>query len=147
MVTKQILGTDEDEIREDDVLEEVSFEIDKDAFNKPVKCCNRNPAKISRKIVYSNLEFNHFLWQCPKCKKEYLDFEQAKKLERFWAVQKLLEGHTISMERTMNYDGKAYFFRFPKELTNGWHKGDAVDIKLITPANNAFLVEIRHAHK
>ena len=59
-------------------------------------------------------------------------------------MKKLLEDNLISIERNMNYDGKAYFFRFPKELTQDVHKNDLVDIKLLTPDGKMFLVEIKH---
>ena len=32
----------------------------------------------------------------------------------------LVEERAPTMERSLNYDGKAYFVRFPKDLTSGW---------------------------
>lgn len=141
------LPANEEEIREEDIMGEVKFEIDKEAFKRPIKCCNKKTVLANKRLSYKDMDFSYSAWQCPKCKKEYLDFEQAKRLERFWTVRKIMEDRSISIERSMNFDGKTYFFRFPKELTKGWHKSDVVDIKLITPGNNAFLIEIKHAHK
>ncbi len=42
--------------------------------------------------------------------------------------KRLLEDKVITIERNMNYDGKTFFFRFPKELTKDLHKDDLVDI-------------------
>ena len=131
-----------EKIDDSDLVQEVNFEIDKNAFKSPIKC-HGNTVLLNKKVSYNNLDFTYETWKCTKCNKEYLDTLQAQKLERFWMIEKLLENKTINIERTMNYDGKAYFFRFPKELTKGWIKGSLVDIKLITPENNIFLIEIK----
>ena len=133
----------EGEIKESDIRGEVRLDIDTDAFKFPIKCCGKATELADKKISYKNLEFSYHVWRCPKCKKEYLDTEQAKKLEKFWTIERLLEDRTIHIERAMNFDGKTFFFRFPKELTKGWQKGDLVDIKLVTPENKLFLIEIK----
>ena len=122
-------------------MKKADFSIDKGAFNGPFTCCNKKTGKINKKIICKGFEFNYDVWYCSKCKKEYLDSEQAKGLERFWMVERLLKNEFISMERHMNYDGKTYFFRFPKEVTKKFNKNSYVDIKLINP--ETFLVEIR----
>lgn len=131
-------------IKEEDLREEVEFEIDKDAFKGPFECHGKKTILIDKKISYGNLEFTYSVWQCKKCKKEYLDFEQGRRYEKFLIIKKLLEDRLITIERNMNFDGKTYFFRFPKELTKGLHKEDTVDIKLLTPDGKMFLVEIKH---
>ena len=50
----------------------------------------------------------------------------------------LLEGKAPKMERSLNYDGKTYFVRFPKDLTGSWNKRKKKAI--ITPEK--YLVEI-----
>ena len=57
-------------------------------------------------------------------------------------IKKLLEDNLIAIERNMNYDGKIFFFRFPKELINNLRKEDLAEIKLLTPDGKMFLVEI-----
>ena len=135
-------------IKEEDLGEEVKFEIDKDAFKGgvPFKCHGKNTILINKKISHGGMDFAYNVWQCKKCKKEYLDFEQAKRYEKFLIMKKLLEDKLITIERNMNFDGKTYFFRFPKELTHDLHKDDLVDIKLLTPDGKMFLVEIKHKH-
>ena len=86
------------------------------------------------------------MWQCRKCKKEHIDFEQARKYEKFLIMKKLLQDKLITIERNMNYDGKTYFFRFPKELASNLHKKDLVDIKLLSTDGRMFLVEVKHKH-
>src|SRR3989338_7928337 len=104
-------------IKEADLVEDVKFEIDKNAFKggKPFKCHGKNTILKDKRISFNNFEFTYQVWHCKACKKDYLDFEQAKKYERFLVMKKLLEDKLVTMERNINYDGKAYFFRFPKE--------------------------------
>ena len=52
----------------------------------------------------------------------------------------LLEGKCLKIERALNYDGKAYFVRFPKDLTGAWAKKKKAIITMLTPEK--FLVEI-----
>lgn len=122
-------------------MKRVYFEIDKEAFKGPFTCCNKKTKIMNKKIICKGFEFNYDVWYCDKCKKEYLDSEQAKRLERFWMIERLLKNELISMERHMNYDGKTYFFRFPKELSKKFNKTTYVDIKLINP--ETFLIEVK----
>ena len=131
-------------IKEEEMGEEVKFEIDENSFKGPFKCHGKKTILTDKKVSYGDIEFAYTVWQCSKCKKEYVDFEQAKRYEKFLIIKKLLEEDLITIERNMNYDGKTYFFRFPKELTKNLHKEDIVDIKLLTPNGKMFLVEIKH---
>jgi len=130
-------------LKEEDLREDVKFEIDKDAFKGPFTCHGKKTVLISKKISYGNIEFKYNVWQCKACKKDYVDSEQAKRYEKFLIMKRLSEEDPITIERKMNYDGKTYFFRFPKELTNNLSKTDIVDIKLLTPNGRMFLVEIK----
>lgn len=125
-------------------LEEVKFTIDKDAFKGPFTCHGKKTVLAEKKISYGGIEFKYNVWQCRKCKKNYVDSEQAKRYEKFLLMKRLLEENPITIERNMNYDGKAFFFRFPKELTNNLRKEDIVDIKLLSTDGRMFLVEIKH---
>ena len=135
-------------IKDEDFGEEVKFKIDENSFKGgvPFKCHGKKTVLTNKKVSFNDLEFTYLAWQCSKCKKEFLDFDQAKKYEKFLIMKKLLEDNLITIERNMNFDGKTYFFRFPKELTNNLHKDDLVDIKLLTPDGRMFLVEIKHKH-
>lgn len=131
-------------IKEEDLREDVEFEIDKDAFKGPFTCHGKKTGLVEKKISYGDIDFTYNIWQCKKCKKEYLDSEQGRRYEKFLIMKKLLEGKLITIERNMNYDGKTFFFRFPKELANNLHKEDLVDIKLLSTDGRMFLVEIKH---
>src|SRR3989338_7633425 len=133
-------------LKDEEFGEEVKFEIDKDAFKGPFTCHGRKTALIEKKTSYGNIDFTYNVWQCRKCKKEHIDFEQARKYEKFLIMKKLLQDKLITIERNMNYDGKTYFFRFPKELASNLHKKDLVDIKLLSTDGRMFLVEVKHRH-
>jgi len=119
--------------------EKMKFEIDKDAFKGPFKCHVKTKL-TNKKISVDGNVFSYTVWRCPKCSKEYLDTSQAKRLEVIWTFEKLLNDDALCMERSLNYDGKMFFLRFPKELSKNWHKGKAC-IKMID--TKRFVVEIK----
>ena len=135
-------------IKDEEFGKEVKFKIDENSFKggMPFKCHGKNSILINKKVSFNGFEFTYPVWQCSKCKKEFLDFEQAKRYEKFLIMKKLSEEEPITIERSMNYDGKTFFFRFPKELTGNLHKEDLVDIKLLSTDGRMFLVEIKHGH-
>ncbi len=130
-------------IKEEDVGEEVQFKIDKDSFRGPFKCHGKKTRLVEKKMSHHGIDFTYSAWCCMKCRKEYLDFEQAARLEKFWVIKKLLEDNLIAIERNMNFDGRSCFFRLPKEMAKGLHKGDVAGIKLLSPDGKMFLVEIK----
>lgn len=132
----------EDDIKEEDIIEEVHFEIDKNAFKGPFTCCGRKTKEATKSVSLKGQKVTYEVWKCGKCGEEYLESRQAEKLENIWAIQKFLEGKAPSMERSLNFDGKTYFVRFPKDLTANWamqKKGKAV-MTMLTPEK--YLVEI-----
>lgn len=120
---------------------EVKFEIDKNAFSGPFKCHGINTKLVSKKLSVDDNVFSYDVWICPKCGKEYLDTKQSKRLEDIWTVEKLLKDDAMSMERSVNFDGKMFFIRFPKELTKKWKKGQHADIKFVD--SNRFIIEVK----
>ena len=114
---------EEEDIREEDIIGEVHFEIDKNAFKGPFTCCGRKTKKVTKKTSYRGLVVGYEAWKCAKCGKEYLESDQSRVLEKIWTLDMLFGGKAPKMERSLNYDGKTYFVRFPKDLTGSWHKG------------------------
>ncbi len=140
--------TDEDfyNIKEEDLGEEVKFKIDENSFKGPFTCHKKKTKLENKRVSYGDIEFSYQVWKCAVCKKEYLDLEQAKRYEKFLIMKRFIDDDLITIERNMNFDGKTYFFRLPKELTKNLHKDDMADIKLLSPAGNMFLVEIKHGN-
>jgi hypothetical protein len=128
-------------IRKTCSMKEVKAEIDKDAFKGPFPCCRTKTRLVSKHLSFKGFEFSYDVWKCLKCGKEYMDSAQAAKLERFWTLQKIMDDKLVTMERSLNFDGKTFFFRFPKELTATWGRSNCVDIKLLSPEK--FLVEVK----
>lgn len=120
-------------------MEEVKFSVDKKAFKGPFNCHGKT--KITKKqIQIKDNIFTYGIWQCKKCKKEFLDTNQAKHMEKIWIIEKILLDDVLTIRRSINYDGKMYFLRFPKEITKKWKKGIHADIKPID--TNKFVIEI-----
>ncbi|HLD06683.1 MAG TPA: hypothetical protein VJC16_04070 [Candidatus Nanoarchaeia archaeon] len=138
-------GKNKEEYAREDLVGEADFEIDKEAFAGPFTCHGKKTKLANKRISFKGIEFHYSVWHCTSCKKEYLDTKQGTLLEKFWLIKRLFEDKCISIERNMNYDGRTYFFRFPKELTKTLHKNDIVDIKLLNPDGKLFLVEIKSA--
>lgn len=134
---------EEFDIKPEDVLEEVKFTIDKNAFKGPFRCCGLLTKRVAKKTRWRGLSFNYEVWECEKCGEEYLDIKQAKHFEKFWILKMLLEDNAISMDRKVNFDGKTYFIRFPKDITKSWSRKSKAEINVISP--QSFLVEIKAA--
>lgn len=129
-----------DKITETDLLEQVDITIDKEAFQGPFTCHGKNTEITRKQVVLSGITMTYETWQCQKCKKEYLDSRQAQHLEKIWLIEKLLRDKNIHFDRSINFDGKAYFFRFPKEFTNHWRPDMNAHVELLN--SNEFLVRI-----
>ncbi|MBI2143939.1 hypothetical protein HYU17_02190 [Candidatus Woesearchaeota archaeon] len=133
---------EEEEIKEEDIIGEVHVTIASDAFSKPITCCSRKTKKATKGMSLKGQKVTYDVWKCGKCEEEYLDSQQAEKLEDIWAIQKFLEGKSPTMERSLNYDGKTYFVRFPKDLTAGWAKQKKEKARLTMLSPDRYLVEV-----
>ena len=129
----------------DDLKEEMEFPIGKDSFKGPFTCHRRKTKKTKKTVSYGDITFTYDVWQCSKCKKEFRDFEQAKQYEKFLMMRKLLDDRVITLERSMNYDGKTFFVRFPKEISKNFSKHDHIDMKLLSLDGRKFLLEVKSA--
>lgn len=133
---------DPENLKESDIIGEVKVTIDKNAFKKPIKCCGKLTERAWKTQSYASLEFTYDVWRCTKCGKEYLDTKQAGRMEKFWEIRMLLEGKAPTMERSLNYDGKTYFVRFPKDLTAGWAQQKKEKARLTMLSPDRYLVEV-----
>ena len=131
-----------EDMKEEDLIDEVKFEIDKDAFKDPFTCHNLKTKEVLKKMSIKGIDFTYKVWKCTKCSKEFLDSVQAKRLEKIWMIEKILDEKLISLERNVNYDGKTFFVRFPIEITKRWRKGAHADIKLLSPEE--FFIKIKN---
>lgn len=108
-----------------DKLEEVKFEIDKDAFRPKVLHCSKCNTRMKKTELEVQVDDKIYLkmegFECPNCKKKYLGLEEATKLDRAMAFSRALN-KDFKMERTLSFDGDNYIFRIPKEFTRQINK-------------------------
>ncbi|MBR9699382.1 hypothetical protein GOV09_02915 [Candidatus Woesearchaeota archaeon] len=119
-------------------VQKEDFTVEKGAFQGPFNCHGKT-ALLRREMHIDGNTFSYMVWSCRKCKKDYLDSSQAKRMELLWAVEKLLKNEE-GIKRSINHDGKMFFLRFPKEFTRGWKKGNEAEI--IPVDSTTFIVEI-----
>lgn len=133
---------------EDATFEELSkmkviknITIDKGAWDGPVTCCRRKTVRaISKTRLGKGITIEHEVWRCPKCREEYVDYEQGKKLDNAIIMSGFLDDKKIEFRRKLNFDGHSFFLRFPSEVTKKWRKGMTATIKAIN--TGSFSVEI-----
>ena len=111
----------EEELIEEDLEEEADFEIDKDAFKaKALHCdnCNKNMDKVSLDVDIpdTSLTIHLEVFRCKKCRREYLNGEQAEKLDRALSISKAMTKKGVVYERAGNFDGSNVFVRFPAQM-------------------------------
>ena len=137
---------DYEKLKEKDLLEEIKVEVDKSAFEGPLKCidCGKNMIKVKSSISLPDVDITvHFkIWKCSKCNREYLDGDQAKKLDMLLEFENILKEKTVKFERALNFDGQSFFVRFPAEITKDWGKNLKIEIKALSSTD--FFV---HVHK
>lgn len=80
-------------LNELDKLEKVNLEVDKNATNVNEGICPDCNEKMIKYIDNENLydgtlTFHIIKFRCTKCKKEYLDLEEAKKYDLFLKLQR-----------------------------------------------------------
>lgn len=106
-------------------LEEVKFEIEKEAFKPKILHCSKCNLKMKKteldifinEHIYIKLEG----FECPKCNKKYLGLEEAKELDKAMMFNRALN-EDFKIERKLSFDGDNYTFRIPKEFTRDIHK-------------------------
>lgn len=81
-------------LQELESLEEIHFEIDKNAASVMEGICPSCDQKlikyVDNKSLFDGLLTFHIIkLKCLKCKKEYLDLEEAKKYDLFLALEKM----------------------------------------------------------
>jgi hypothetical protein len=141
MANKIVQEKNVEEMQEEDLRAQVEVTIDKDAFKGPFTCCGKETTKRKKTFVLKGIEFQYEAWHCGDCQREYLDDAQGQRFDRLLLIQKLLDETVMAVERSVNFDGKTFFVRFPKEITQNWEKGSHAHIKILGPAEYLIKVE------
>ena len=136
-----------EDLKEEDLKEEVEFEIEEKAFESPAFCtkCKKKMETITTdfQMPGGELTLHIAASKCPKCGRELLNAKQAEKFQEMLVLMDAINDKSImKFERAVNYDGKSFFIRFPKELTENWNKNMITEIVPI--AENEMII---HVHK
>ncbi len=112
---------EEDIYFEDLEEEEVDVKIDKNSFDDKIIHCDKCEEIMEKKdleieIPNSSLLMKIEVFECKKCKKQYLNGEQADKLDRALSIGKVIERKGMKYERAGNFDGNNVFVRFPAQM-------------------------------
>ena len=134
----------EEELSEKDFEEEIKVQISKDAFKSKEFYCENCDKKMDK--IFVNAEIPNTLltihlevFRCEKCKKEYLNGDQANKLDRALAISKAIDKKGIVYERSGNFDGSNIFVRFPAQLI----KGKNIKAEIFPVSSTEFFVHFK----
>ena len=135
-----------EDIREEDIGEEVKFTFSKDAFeDKGLSCwvCKSKMKRVRTLIDLPNTDLKATIevFRCDKCNVEYLNGKQAEKYDKVLMIAKAFSKKGFMFERSLNSDGDNYLFRFPAQLTKGWKKHQKVDINPLSATD--FFVSVK----
>ncbi len=114
-------------------LEDAKFTFGKDAFkSKSLHCdsCNNimNQEMIEIEIPNSSLSIKLNAFRCTRCKKEYLNFEEAKKLDRALILSRLMHNDSYKIKKPLSFDGDNYIFRIPVTMARKLGKKPSVEM-------------------
>jgi len=125
----------ESEIENMDIegLEEAHFTFGKDAFKaKEFHCdiCKEKMDLVNTEMDIPNspIKVKLNVFKCNKCKKEYLNFEEADKLGKALQVSKFMENSSYKIRRSLSFDGDNYIFRVPIEIARNLGKKPYVEM-------------------
>lgn len=127
-------------------LEEVDFTFDKDAFKaKEFHCdrCNKKMDLVNTEMDIPNspIKVKLKVFRCGKCKKEYLNFEEADKLGKALQISKFIENSSYKIRRSLSFDGDNYIFRIPADMTRNLGKKPYVD--MIPLSSRDFILHLK----
>ncbi len=135
-----------EELKEDDLdNEEITLNIKEKAFEHPAMCvrCKKKMKEIQTDFELPGGELTLHLAasKCLSCGKETLTMKQAEKLqEMLLLIDAVKDKSRLKFERSINHDGKSFFIRFPKEITENWKKNMITEIMPIN--NNQIIIHV-----
>lgn len=134
----------EEKLTVEDFEEEIGVKIDKQAFRaKKLYCdsCNRKMDEflLDVEIPDTQLTIHAKVFRCGKCGREYLNGEQAKKIDRALAISKAITKQGFIYERAGNFDGSNIFVRFPAHMI----KGGNVTAEIIPLSPTEFFIHFK----
>ena len=92
------------------------------------------------KIPNSSIYVRLGVFRCSKCNREYLDFEESKKLDKALQISRMMDNSSYKIKRSLSFDGDNYLFRIPVEMTRNTGKKKNVD--MIPLSSKEFIIQI-----
>jgi hypothetical protein len=132
---------DPEHLRPEDVGEEVHFEIAQDAFKGPPRCCGRKALRVVRVLQVGRVRFPYNQWRCPRCKKEYVDWDEAGRIDQLLLVRRMLKARGRGVSRKLEFGRRGAALRFPPSEAHGWKAGAVARVTRLR--RNEFLVSIQ----
>ena len=114
-------------------LKDAKFTFGKEAFRaKLLHCdiCNRTLKQTNTEMTLpdSFLSVRLKIFKCVKCNKDYLNFEEARKLDRALIISRLMKYDSYKIRKSLSFDGDNYIFRIPVDITRSLGKNPHADI-------------------
>ena len=120
-----------------DQLEDVNVRFTEDAFRaKSIHCstCKQKAERVSTEIILPNgfVTVRLDVWRCPRCHKEYLNFEAARKLDRALIISRAMAPEAFKRKRSLSFDGDSYIFRIPADVARNLGKNPHADLTTLS---------------
>ena len=114
-------------------LKDAKFTFGKEAFRaKSLHCdtCNSKMKQINTEMNLpdSFLSVRLKIFRCYKCNKEYLNFEEARKLDKALLLSRLMKYEGYKIRKSLSFDGDNYVFRIPVDITRNLGKHPHADM-------------------
>tara|TARA_Y100000034_G_C6750075_1_gene333337 strand:- start:97 stop:513 length:417 start_codon:yes stop_codon:yes gene_type:complete len=114
-------------------LEDIKVSFDKEAFQTNLMhCdnCNKEMKVIKTEIDLPNsfISVKLNIAKCTKCKKEYLNSKEAKKLDKALTIARLMDHNTFKIKKSLSFDGDNYIFRIPSNIAKNLGKKPYADL-------------------
>lgn len=114
-------------------LEDAKFTFGKEAFKAKSLYCDECNSKMNQEVMEieipnSSLSIKLNAFRCIKCKKEYLNFEEAKKLDRVFILSRLMNAESYKIRKSLSFDGDNYIFRIPVTMARKLGKKPYADM-------------------
>ncbi len=114
-------------------LKSVRFTFHKDAFRARKMYCDGCNRKMRLEETMMTLPDGFVsvrlkVFKCGKCRKEYLNFEEAKKLGHALALSKAMRQEGYKIRKSLSFDGDNYVFRIPVDITRNLGKNPHADL-------------------
>ena len=126
-------------------LKDAEFTFGEEAFRaKLLHCdnCNKPLKQIDTEMNLpdSFLSVRLKVFRCAKCDKEYLNFEEARKLDKALLLSRLMRYDGYKIRKSLSFDGDNYIFRIPVDITRNLGKNPHAD--LIPLSSKELLIHI-----